>query len=111
MACHLMGGVSGYKSQFRRDQARTKVPGGRRLDEYFTIDWQKMPNKEKAQIELWAWHWYFLHGRASKQAKKAYRASLAAIRERGDLEGSIKAWEGVDFDKLHRAFKKSVKDW
>ena len=88
-------------------RARNMISGSVSLEEWF-----KGPrDKENSGLELWAWHWFLIHGKAPKAGRKAYESYIATLRKTGDVAAAQKHWEGVDFAALHAAFKKFGEKW
>ena len=69
-----------------------------------------VPDVDKAANELWAWHFFFRHG-GGKKYRKAYEASLDALRATGDPVAARKAWEGTDFEAMTKDFRDWAAKW
>jgi len=70
-----------------------------------------IPDVEGAYDELWAWHFFFRHASGAKKYRKAYDASLDALRATGDALAARKAWDGTDFEALTKDFKDWAEKW
>lgn len=93
-------------------KAKSAVAAGKRnFDAWLaSAGGSDVPDVEQAQWELWAWHQFIRHG-AGKKYRKAYDASIDAVRATGDPAAAVKAWEGTDFDTMTKEFRDWAADW
>lgn len=73
-----------------------KIGRAQTLDSYFRKTDKDFANVDDVSKELWAWHYYFLHGKPSKAQRQAYVDSLTILRDTGDVEASYAAWKDID---------------
>jgi hypothetical protein len=83
-----------------------------RFDHWFEpSSWSAPAAAQASGDEVWAWMWFLLHGKAPKDARKAFEDYLSVLRDTGDLNAAQKAWEGVDFDGMLASFKGWAEKW
>ena len=81
------------------------VEATKRLDQWFDVTGADVPDINKAQAELYGWHWFFRHSKQGKKWRKTYESYLQTLRDTGDPAAAEAVWEGTDFGAMRDAFK------
>lgn len=88
-----------------------KQGGNRTLVEMIDLGWKLLDPADDGCHEAWAWHAWFRHGDATDDDKDRYRRSLAALREKADVQASRAVWDGSDQAKMAARFRAWLARW
>ena len=86
--------------------------GKRRLDQWLDLrDWAEVTDGKQGVNELFAWHFFFRHGKDAKKYRKPYDAYFDTLRATGDPAEARKAFDGVNFDEMLQDFREWAGEW